>query len=76
MRLREEAQKRLECTQSFETVIKDLTKMVAENSEANTKLKDENMSMAGQMQEIVASHDKANSKYQVSNYTRSFPDHQ
>lgn len=63
LRLREEAQKRLECTQNFETVIKDLTKLVTDNTDVNQKLKQENAQMGGKMQELVASHDQAVGKY-------------
>ena len=71
MRLREEAQKRLECTQNFETVIKDLTKLVTDNTDVNQKLKQENAQMGGKMQELVASHDQAVGKYHVREATES-----
>jgi len=63
LRLREEAQKRLDVTQSFETVILDLTTLVNENASVNKKLKEENLMLAGKMQELVASHDKSITRY-------------
>lgn len=63
LRLREEAQKRLDVTQSFETVIRDLTTLVNENASVNKKLKEENLMLAGKMQELVASHDQSIARY-------------
>jgi len=63
LRLREEAQKRLDVTQSFETVIRDLTTLVNENASVNKKLKEENLMLAGKMQELVAAHDQSIARY-------------
>jgi len=63
LRLREEAQKRLDVTQNFETVIRDLTTLVNENASVNKKLKEENLMLAGKMQELVASHDQSIARY-------------
>jgi len=63
LKLKEEAQKRLECTQSFETVVKDLTKLIEDNSVVNTKLKAENISLAEKLQELLRSHEDSINKY-------------
>lgn len=49
--------------QSFETVIRDLTTLVNENASVNKKLKEENLMLAGKMQELVASHDQSIARY-------------
>ena len=63
LKLKEEAQKRLECTESFETVVKDLTKLINENSDVNSKLREENVSLAQKLQELLKSHEDSVNKY-------------
>jgi hypothetical protein len=57
LRLMEETQKRIEITKNFETTMADLSKLIEKHSEHNASLRDENVSMASKLQELLKDYE-------------------
>ena len=62
LKLKEETQKRIDVTQSFQTVISDLSVLVEKHSGHNKSLQQENIALAAKLKELLESHEQRESK--------------
>merc|ERR1711915_48951 len=56
-RLKEEEERRKEVALKFNTTLSEISNLMKENSEKNTKLRDENRDMAGRLQDLVKQYE-------------------
>lgn len=56
-RLKEEEERRKEVALKFNTTLSEISNLMKENSEKNTKLRDENQDMAGRLQDLVKQYE-------------------
>jgi len=62
LKLQEETQKRIDIAKNFETTMAELTKLIETHSSHNTQLREENISMATKLQELLKDFDGRDSK--------------
>ncbi|XP_040569474.1 beta-taxilin [Lepeophtheirus salmonis] len=63
LKLKEETQKRLECSIMFEEQIKELAVLVTTQSENNTKLREENLSITEKISELINAYEAEQRKH-------------
>ena len=62
LKLREETQKRIDCTTSFQNTITELSTLVEKHNMHNKNLQDENKALAEKLKELLESHEKREDK--------------
>ena len=62
LKLKEETQKRIDATTSFQTVITDLSSLVEKHNMHNKSLQDENMALSDKLKELLQTHEKREDK--------------
>ena len=62
LKLKEETQKRIDATTSFQTVITELSVLVEKHNMHNRSLQGENKSLADKLKELLESHEKREDK--------------
>ena len=65
LKLQEETQKRIDIAKNFETTMAELTKLIETHSSHNTQLREENVSMAAKLQELLKDFDGRDSKVKM-----------
>ena len=65
LRLQEEAQKRLDIAKNFETTMAELSKLIETHSNHNRQLREENISMAAKVQELLKDLNGRESKFKM-----------
>ena len=62
LKLKEETQKRIDATTSFQTVITDLSALVEKHNMHNKSLQDENKALGEKLKELLQTHEKREDK--------------
>ena len=62
LKLKEETQKRIDATTSFQTVISDLSVLVEKHNMHNKNLQEENMALAVKLKDLLQTHEKREDK--------------
>ena len=62
LKLKEETQKRIDATTSFQTVISDLSVLVEKHNMHNKSLQEENMALAVKLKDLLQTHEKREDK--------------
>ena len=62
LKLKEETQKRIDATTSFQNTISELSVLVEKHNMHNRKLQDENKALGEQLKELLGSHEKREDK--------------
>ena len=62
LKLKEETQKRVDCTTSFQNVITDLSGLVEKHNGHNKSLQQENQALANKLRELLETHEKREEK--------------
>ena len=62
LKLQEETQKRIEIAKNFETTMGELTKLIEDHSKHNQTLKEENITMAKRLEELLQEYEKRENK--------------
>ena len=62
LKLREETQKRIDCTTDFQKTITELSTLVEKHNMHNKNLQEENLSLAVKLKELLESHEKREDK--------------
>ena len=62
LKLKEETQKRIDATTSFQAVITDLSALVEKHNTHNKNLQDENRALADKLKELLQTHEKREDK--------------
>jgi len=62
LKLQEETQKRIEIAKNFETTMGELTKLIEDHSKHNQTLKEENVTMAKRLEELLQEYEKRENK--------------
>jgi len=65
LKLQEETQKRIDIAKNFESTMAELTKLIETHSSHNTQLREENISMAAKLQELLKDFDGRDSKVKM-----------
>ena len=65
LKLQEETQKRIDIAKHFEATMGELTKLIETHSSHNTALREENISMASKLQELLRDFDGRDSKVRM-----------
>merc|ERR1739844_705543 len=65
LKLQEETQKRIDIAKNFETTMAELPKLIETHSSHNTALREENISMAAKLQELLKDFDGRDSKVKM-----------
>eukprot|EP00096_Caligus_rogercresseyi_P010287 TRINITY_DN3697_c0_g1_i1.p1 TRINITY_DN3697_c0_g1~~TRINITY_DN3697_c0_g1_i1.p1 ORF type:complete len:306 (+),score=93.34 TRINITY_DN3697_c0_g1_i1:295-1212(+) len=63
LKLKEETQKRLECSLKFEEQIKELAVLVASHTDHNSKLREENKAITENMRELIKAYEEEQRKH-------------
>jgi len=67
LKLQEETQKRIEISKTFESTMNELTKLIETHSAHNASLRDENMSMAKKLEELLRDFESRETKIDMVN---------
>ena len=65
LKLQEETQKRIDIAKNFETTMAELTKLIETHSNHNRQLREENISMAAKVQELLKDLNGRESKFKM-----------
>ena len=65
LKLQEETQKRIDIAKHFEATMGELTKLIETHSSHNTALREENISMASKLQELLRDFDGRDNKVKM-----------
>ena len=68
LKLQEETQKRIDIAKHFEATMGELTKLIETHSSHNTALREENISMASKLQELLKDFDGRDNKVKMVSY--------